>query len=740
MRNITLSVILLFLFSTPSKAQTESVMDDFEGNGTITTWYGDNCNINTRFNNPYQQDINTSATVMEYHDVGGQYANVRFDISENYDLSSNHTFSLKIFVPASGVTGKQPNQVSLKLQDGTVAEPWVTQSEIIKPVELDKWQTVSFNFSTDEYINLDPTSLPPTQRTDFNRVVIQVNGENNYDHVLAYIDDVNYNGPIPSDPEYDVLVWSDEFDAVGAVDNTKWHHETLVPNPWGWHGGEVQHYTDRIDNSYVSNGILHIVGKKETYTDQGLTKEYTSARLNSKFAFQYGKVEVRAKLPAVAGTLPAIWTLGKNFNVDGTYWATQGYGTTNWPDCGEIDIMEHWWGTNQNFVSSATHTPSSYGATVNLGGQTISNATTEFHTYTLKWYPEKLVFSVDGVTHYTYQPSELNSDTWPYNAEQFLLLNFAILPEIEVGFTEDALEIDYVRIYQSQKAEPTDISIDKNTFDENCAKSTVVGTFSTTAQDTNKSYTYSYSLINDDGTNDADNNKFLISGNELQTNAEIDYEKQNTFHINVQTDNRNGVTLTKAFVINANNLNDNAPVLEEATFLIDENSPNQTIVDTLTAADADGDLNTLTYSITSGNTNNAFAIDNTTGEITVNQATGLDFETNPEFNLTVEVSDGTNTDIAVITISLNNLIETGFEDFQLNQTDIYPNPAEDFVVVEINQNEDVTIELYNIAGKKELHQDLNKNNIVKTSQLKKGIYTYLIKIDGKQSTGKLIIQ
>jgi beta-glucanase (GH16 family) len=455
MRKIILSAVILLLFFIHSQAQIQEVQDDFEGNGTITTWYGDNCNINTSFTNPYQQGINNSSTVMQYDDVGGQYANVRFDISETYDLYADPTFSLKIYVPSSGITGTQPNQVSLKLQDGTLTEPWLTQCDIIKPILLDQWQSITFDFLNDTYINFDPNSPPPTQRTDFNRVLIQVNGENNYDFVLAYIDDVKYGGSIPDDPEYDVLVWSDEFDTNGAVDNTKWHHETKMPNPWGWHGGEVQHYTNRTDNSYVSNGILNIVGKKETYTDQGITKEYTSARLNSKFAFQYGKVEVRAKLPPVAGTLPAIWMLGKNFNVEGIWWEMQGYGTTDWPDCGEIDIMEHW-GSNQNHVSSATHTPSSYGATVNVGEQIIPTATTEFHTYMLQWYPKKLVFSVDGITHFIYQPNEINSDTWPFNAEQFLLLNFALLPDIDPAFVADTFKVDYVRVYQSQ---PTGIDL-----------------------------------------------------------------------------------------------------------------------------------------------------------------------------------------------------------------------------------------------------------------------------------------
>ena len=453
MRELILAIIISF--SSHILAQNQTVEDDFEGNGTITNWFGDNCNINTNQTNLYADSNNNSATVLKYDDVGGTYSNVRFEINNTFNLLSDYVFTLKIYVPSSGLTGSQTNQVSLKLQDGLLNEPWSTQSEILKPIILDQWQTISFDFLNDNYINLDQNSQPPTQRTDFNRVLIQVNGENNNDLVLAYIDDFYYNGTITVDPIYDTLIWSDEFEGEGAIDNSKWHHQTLLPNGSSWYNNEIQHYTDRIDNSNVSNGVLNIVGKKEVYSSQGVTKQYTSARLNSKFAFQYGKIEIRAKLPSGLGTWPAIWTLGKNINENGAYWDNEGYGTTSWPACGEIDIMEHW-GYNQNYVQSATHTPSSYGGTVNIGGQVIPTASSEFHTYTLLWYPDKLIFSVDGNIHYTYKPIELNSDTWPFNEEQYLLLNFAILPDIDPDFVADTLEVEYIRVYQSAP-----LSIDK---------------------------------------------------------------------------------------------------------------------------------------------------------------------------------------------------------------------------------------------------------------------------------------
>jgi beta-glucanase (GH16 family) len=244
----------------------------------------------------------------------------------------------------------------------------------------------------------------------------------------------------------DVLVWSDEFDADGAIDDEKWFHQTQLPSGGSWYNGEIQHYTNRLGNSYVNNGALSIVAKKETFTDQGHTKQYTSARLNSKYAFQYGRVEVRAKLPTGDGTWPAIWMLGRNIIEAGGYW-TDTYGTTPWPSCGEIDIMEHW-GNNQNYISSAMHTPSSYGGTINHGGQTIPTASSEFHVYELDWNAERMIFSVDGVTHYTYNPDVKDANTWPYDAPQYFLLNIAIEPSIASSYTESSMDIDYVRVYE----------------------------------------------------------------------------------------------------------------------------------------------------------------------------------------------------------------------------------------------------------------------------------------------------
>ena len=187
----------------------------------------------------------------------------------------------------------------------------------------------------------------------------------------------------------------------------------------------------------VEDGLLKITAKKEDYEGA----EYTSARLLTmdKFEFTYGRVDVRAKLPGGGGTWPAIWMLGANFQ------------TVGWPRCGEIDIMEYV-GNDPGRVQSAIHTPSSSGATVNLGSTEIQDETTEFHVYSAIWTEDEIKFLVDDVEFYTYRPDVKNEQTWPFDLDQFLILNVAmggtLGGNIDPDFTESTMEIDYVRVYQ----------------------------------------------------------------------------------------------------------------------------------------------------------------------------------------------------------------------------------------------------------------------------------------------------
>ena len=398
----------------------------------------------------------TTNNVGEFNNDGSS-ANQGFyiDLNRSIDLDEEKNLSLSFYSYDTN-----SHSITIKLENGENPDVEVTQT--ISGSSQNNWTALSFDFSNATYTS-NGTSIDATGT--YNRLTIFIDlGVNTSGTYL--IDTINDGSEVTDPNEIDIiytdLVWADEFDTNGAIDAAKWHHQTQLPQGGSWYNGEVQHYTNRIENSSVNNGFLDITAIKENFTDQGQTKQYTSARLNSKFAFTYGRVDVRAKLPFGDGTWPAIWTLGKNINEDGGYWDNQ-YGTVGWPACGELDIMEHGLHpTNQ--VSVAIHTPSSYGSTVNTSIQPLADVANDFHVYSMNWSPDQITFLIDGVGFYTYNPAVKNDDTWPFYLEQYLLLNIAMGGNggaIDSNFSQSSMVIDYVRVYQNTTASTEDVFANK---------------------------------------------------------------------------------------------------------------------------------------------------------------------------------------------------------------------------------------------------------------------------------------
>jgi beta-glucanase (GH16 family) len=199
------------------------------------------------------------------------------------------------------------------------------------------------------------------------------------------------------------LVWSDEFEGT-TIDPTKWQHEK---NCWGGGNNEQQCYTDRLENSFVADGYLHIVAQREDFTGSDSaegespttkTLPYTSARLRTKNLqeWTFGRFEIRAKLPYGQGTWPAIWMLPTN----------SPYG--NWAASGEIDIMEAVnlkTVTGNNPPESRVHGTLHYGrawpGNVNAGAEYTlpgnANPADDFHTYAIEWEEGEIRWYVDNV-------------------------------------------------------------------------------------------------------------------------------------------------------------------------------------------------------------------------------------------------------------------------------------------------------------------------------------------------------
>lgn len=249
--------------------------------------------------------------------------------------------------------------------------------------------------------------------------------------------------PIPIEPPAGMeLVWHDEFDG-DSIDPANWTYDI---GGWGWGNGEAQYYTDRPENARVENGLLVIEGRFERFEES----YYTSARLLTQGLqeFQYGYIEARIRPPTGVGTWPAFWMLGAEFDRD-----PNDPIRSNWPDVGEIDIMEYA-GREPDLVLGTLHGPGYAGA----GGLTRWNRQDhivgdDFHTFAIDWDEEGIRWFYDGEMYYDLGREVVGDREWVFDKPFFLLLNLALGGTIGGVIALDAefpqtMYVDYVRVYQ----------------------------------------------------------------------------------------------------------------------------------------------------------------------------------------------------------------------------------------------------------------------------------------------------
>ena len=235
------------------------------------------------------------------------------------------------------------------------------------------------------------------------------------------------------------LVWSDEFNYNGLPDSSKWNYDV---GGHGWGNNEKQFYTHADTmNAIVKNGTLSVIARKEKHGENN----YTSARLltKGKAEWTYGRVEINAKLPAGLGLWPAGWMLGSNV------------AKTGWPDCGEIDIMEHV-GYKKDSVFGTVHTAAYNHVKGTQKGTTtfIKDPYTQFHKFAIDWNAERMDFSLDDKVFFHFDNEHKTSAEWPFDKPFFLLLNMAIggnfggAKGVDDSVFPATFEIDYVRVFQ----------------------------------------------------------------------------------------------------------------------------------------------------------------------------------------------------------------------------------------------------------------------------------------------------
>lgn len=265
-------------------------------------------------------------------------------------------------------------------------------------------------------------------------------------------DDSLKESPPEQTGEYE-LVWQENFDGTGKPDASKWAYEIgFIRNE------ELQYFTDSLKNVRQENGNLIIEGYKEQITNKNFVSEedaswidnrefaeYTSGSISTEglVSWQYGKIEIRAKLPKGVGQWPAIWMMGENLR------------TVYWPKCGEIDIMEHV-GFTKDTIYGTVHTES-FNHTKGTGvgkGVFIADPYEEFHTYSVEWDTEKIDFLLDDEVYHSFANENKSVDEWPFDQPFHLKLNVSVggswggAQGIDDSVFPQKMVIDYVHVYQ----------------------------------------------------------------------------------------------------------------------------------------------------------------------------------------------------------------------------------------------------------------------------------------------------
>ncbi|GLR15392.1 family 16 glycosylhydrolase [Portibacter lacus] len=249
------------------------------------------------------------------------------------------------------------------------------------------------------------------------------------------------------------LIWADEFNYKGKPDSTKWKHEIGFKR-----NKELQYYTNQPENSRVEDGTLIIEAHKEIIKNEAFISEsdkswkknrphsdYSSASLTTKdlAEWQYGRIDIRAKLPKGRGMWPAFWMLGKNCPEVG------------WPACGEIDIMEHV-GYNPDSIFGTIHTKAYNHLKNTQKGKSIfiENPYDTFHDYSVIWTAESIDFLVNGKVYNHIENEHKTTDEWPFDQHFHLKVNVAVggmwggVKGIDENIFPNQMIIDYVRVFK----------------------------------------------------------------------------------------------------------------------------------------------------------------------------------------------------------------------------------------------------------------------------------------------------
>ncbi|SMG21128.1 Glycosyl hydrolases family 16 [Sphingobacterium psychroaquaticum] len=232
------------------------------------------------------------------------------------------------------------------------------------------------------------------------------------------------------------LIWSEDFNGT-KLDTTKWSRIPAGTADWNRHMSQ----DDRCFR--MEHGKLYLLGINNPDTTYDKRPFLTGGIWSKgKFAFQYGRVEIKAKLGSAQGAWPAMWMLAE----------LDKYG--KYPRNGEIDIMEH-----LNFDNIIYQTTHSY-YTLDLGEKknpphhgTASVDAGVFNVYGISWYPDKIVFQLNGKDTFTYPRMKgVDPSQWPYDQPFYLLIDQQLggswVGKVQKEQLPVEMVVDWVKVYQ----------------------------------------------------------------------------------------------------------------------------------------------------------------------------------------------------------------------------------------------------------------------------------------------------
>ncbi len=358
------------------------------------------------------------ATAIET-DGGG---NIVFEVKSNTaDFTENILFQFE----TEGITAEPDVDFMSTTGEGTISVG-TTTATITIPVLDDQTKEIDEEFRV---VISNPTNATIDDPTGVG--VIRDIDEGEFFDEDGYLTPTSYFG-------YEAL-WTEEFD-TNELDTNIFTFEIGdgCPEICGWGNNELQEYTSKEDNLSFDDGKMVITA---TQIDQF---QFESARIitQDKLEFQFGRIDVRAKLPTGQGLWPAIWMLGANIDDVG------------WPACGEIDIMELVGSEPDEVLGTAHWGNPGEGSTFRSGA--FNNSTDfseEFHVFSIVWESNNIEWYVDENKFHSINLNTVSPAIYRFNQNFFFILNVAVggrlpgNPDNTTVFPQ-TMEIDYMRVFQ----------------------------------------------------------------------------------------------------------------------------------------------------------------------------------------------------------------------------------------------------------------------------------------------------